>query len=342
MTSHKWRLVYYRCSFAILMCISLLCLSACQVTEENGLESSSIYNIDGANESYESMSTDDDFSADADGGTKNEKVPITFSEVDASIGESVTFSMNGEIAGNRYKYIIIVTNESDFDLYGLDFDITLIGETGKEQTTKHYDYDDNILSKKEMEFSFEADIMAIDYSIDWTYSIAFPVDADSFVPYDALGTYSSGGGSKVIIDGEYITTYYDNGTHIKRNIRAVLFNNEICLLSDYKNSMGAVYTVRDGELYWHLVDIDDSGKISLYTSKYETETYSHLTRISYSTEQLKAPTIGMTADEVRQSTWGEPTKINKTTTAYGVREQWVYSSSRYIYIDDGVVTAIQE
>lgn len=54
------------------------------------------------------------------------------------------------------------------------------------------------------------------------------------------------------------------------------------------------------------------------------------------------PQIGMTAEEVRQSTWGEPDDINKTTTKYGVSEQWVYGGGKYIYLDDGVVTAIQE
>lgn len=54
------------------------------------------------------------------------------------------------------------------------------------------------------------------------------------------------------------------------------------------------------------------------------------------------PYIGMTADEVKNSTWGNPSKINKTTTQYGVHEQWVYSSGRYIYFDNGIVTAIQE
>lgn len=62
-------------------------------------------------------------------------------------------------------------------------------------------------------------------------------------------------------------------------------------------------------------------------------------------EAKDEPAIGMTADEVRESTWGEPSTINKTTTKYSVNEQWVYKSSvktRYIYIEDGFVTAIQE
>jgi hypothetical protein len=52
--------------------------------------------------------------------------------------------------------------------------------------------------------------------------------------------------------------------------------------------------------------------------------------------------IGMTAEELRNSkSWGEPNRINRTTTASGVREQWVYYG-RYVYLEDGIVTSIQE
>ena len=52
------------------------------------------------------------------------------------------------------------------------------------------------------------------------------------------------------------------------------------------------------------------------------------------------PQIGMTADEVRSSTWGNPKK--KDTYSWGVKEQWVYSGYRYIYLEDGIVTSISE
>lgn len=54
------------------------------------------------------------------------------------------------------------------------------------------------------------------------------------------------------------------------------------------------------------------------------------------------PEIGMTAQEVLDSTWGSPSKINTTKTKHGTHEQWVYSTKRYIYLDNGVVTAIQK
>lgn len=58
-------------------------------------------------------------------------------------------------------------------------------------------------------------------------------------------------------------------------------------------------------------------------------------------EVAKIPCIGMTQEQVLSSTWGSPKKKNKTTTASGVTEQWVYDYG-YIYFTNGYVTAIQE
>lgn len=54
------------------------------------------------------------------------------------------------------------------------------------------------------------------------------------------------------------------------------------------------------------------------------------------------PVIGMIKYEVRNSTWGEPIDINRTITGYGIHEQWVYSNNRYIYFENGIMTAIQD
>jgi hypothetical protein len=54
--------------------------------------------------------------------------------------------------------------------------------------------------------------------------------------------------------------------------------------------------------------------------------------------------IGMTAAEARAS-WGVPSGgVNRTATASGTHEQWVYNHfwpQGYLYFDDGVLTAIQ-
>jgi hypothetical protein len=55
--------------------------------------------------------------------------------------------------------------------------------------------------------------------------------------------------------------------------------------------------------------------------------------------------IGMTK-EMALLSWGKPDDINKTTTAYGVSEQWVYRYSdykaQYLYFKNGILTAIQK
>lgn len=59
---------------------------------------------------------------------------------------------------------------------------------------------------------------------------------------------------------------------------------------------------------------------------------------------LKKPDaqIGMTKYQVAQETkWGNPYDVNKTTTKYGVSEQWVYSSA-YLYFENNKLVAIQE
>lgn len=78
----------------------------------------------------------------------------------------------------------------------------------------------------------------------------------------------------------------------------------------------------------YMQDLNTS--IDMLEDRYQTE----ISRVK--------PYIGMSRDDLKDSTWGEPSDINKTTTAYGVSEQWIYGNGRYIYLEDGVVTAIQE
>lgn len=57
--------------------------------------------------------------------------------------------------------------------------------------------------------------------------------------------------------------------------------------------------------------------------------------------KLPGARIGMTQAQVLASSWGSPDDINRTITAYGTREQWVYRYGSCLYFDDGVLTAIQ-
>lgn len=52
--------------------------------------------------------------------------------------------------------------------------------------------------------------------------------------------------------------------------------------------------------------------------------------------------IGMSQEDVLASSWGRPMRINRDTTARGVREQWVYSNGGYLYFENGILRTIQE
>lgn len=51
--------------------------------------------------------------------------------------------------------------------------------------------------------------------------------------------------------------------------------------------------------------------------------------------------IGISAESALKR-FGRPQKVNRTTTASGVREQWVYDDGQYVYVENGRVTAIQQ
>lgn len=51
--------------------------------------------------------------------------------------------------------------------------------------------------------------------------------------------------------------------------------------------------------------------------------------------------IGMSKDACRLS-WGEPDDINTSRGRWGVHEQWVYSRNRYVYFENGKLSAIQD
>lgn len=51
--------------------------------------------------------------------------------------------------------------------------------------------------------------------------------------------------------------------------------------------------------------------------------------------------VGQTEGDVLAYGWGRPDKVNRTTNAYGVREQWVYDN-KYLYFENGILTSIQD
>lgn len=51
--------------------------------------------------------------------------------------------------------------------------------------------------------------------------------------------------------------------------------------------------------------------------------------------------LGMSKKQVLSSSWGKPFDINRTISASGTVEQWIYGSGSYLYFHDGILTTIQ-
>lgn len=52
-------------------------------------------------------------------------------------------------------------------------------------------------------------------------------------------------------------------------------------------------------------------------------------------------TLGMTKQQVLDSSWGEPKDINTSIGSWGTHEQWVYGNGNYLYFENGRLTSIQ-
>lgn len=137
---------------------------------------------------------------------------------------------------------------------------------------------------------------------------------------------------------KYVSNYWNNGTSVKdhhayRDTNRDKYIKNLILLNP--NSEGSGYRKSDIS---DVISNIKSGSENIYeVTKYEWESAYNNTNLIGAN-----PTIGMTEEQVLISSWGKPEKINRTTTASGTYQQWVYSNYKYIYLDNGMVTAIQE
>lgn len=381
-----------RLLFILLLAVSISVLSACGVSANNENVISTLE-------------------------TENDSISESATELDEQIGSKVFFSMDGEILNNGYRYTVVANNQSGYNLIGFSIDITLLNDNGKPAASKHFDYDQTFDSDSEVEFPFTIDIIANDYTIDWTYtdtnenvsteledsveeSISIDISSlsDEEIYELAVTYYDSGLYSKAKFLFSQITGYENSSKYIsdceimldyegvykysllKDGWYYVIFGNTLSKFDFTKEAEGKATAKIDtvvlyeyegepaliNELYvdnldysmivYYVLTTDENGEkcikeispfdrtdsdhaIYNYTQYHTKEELVERTQKS---QNMSVPEIGMTESEVLDSTWGEPEKINKTTTKYGVHEQWVYSDNRYIYFDDGIVTAIQE
>lgn len=173
-----------------------------------------------------------------------------------------------------------------------------------------------------------------------------------FADYD----YHNRGAMK--INGWNATTYIASGDRFEERASCILELNDDNTVSFKTSDIEYNMYYAEGKGYIGATLIKDSYYESLRDSYYPLtpwcygKTTNDLAFVKPDKSEIvngtailpvpSEPKIGMTADEVKDSSWGEPDKINKTTYSWGTTEQWCYSNNRYIYLDGGYVTAISE
>ena len=162
------------------------------------------------------------------------------------------------------------------------------------------------------------------------YAGSHYTQGDRYFEVDGLRGYMCDSDGQIIISQKLVVGKYNNQYCMVTVLEEQGYNN---------NETFAFIYNENGEPQRCKVRVDDNNEIISVIEMHQKKTDS--TQF-YEEFNRKPPAIGMTAEEVRKSTWGEPEKINKTTYSWGVEEQWCYSGYRYIYLENDTVTAIQE
>ena len=150
------------------------------------------------------------------------------------------------------------------------------------------------------------------------------------------GEWKRGDYGKIIINGNTVSFVHENEISGKKYTSVYTFffafaeDGTLVINNEHGQPRKTATIHSDGTL--HIQSIGDGDEPDIY------EWVSDSTTVP---AEKGDPKIGMTELEVYGSSWGYPKSRNKTTTAAGTREQWVYDFG-YIYITNGIVTAIQE
>jgi hypothetical protein len=121
-------------------------------------------------------------------------------------------------------------------------------------------------------------------------------------------------------------------------------NDELNAIYHYASALKSIHDEDDYMVYSNTHDIPSQYKERFTESiNEEKESYkAQKEKLDIEKYKDKPPVIGETKEQLKTSSWGLPNDINKTTTGDNVSEQWVYNDGKYVYLNNGIVTAIQE
>lgn len=147
-----------------------------------------------------------------------------------------------------------------------------------------------------------------------------------------------------------LTVKFDNTNELE--LDGFLFKNDYIDLEEYKRfyesySIYKEQRIEEEKLAQIQEEEEYKKKEEEWRKKIEKEQAEKYTRLTKTYGKAiaddmmkKNVRIGWTKQMCIES-WGKPKDINKTTTQYSVREQWVYGNGNYLYFENGKLTTIQ-
>ena len=271
------------------------------------------------------------------GGDKNPLMESTnlldaFSQFETMMGEAETAEEEEEIQAYMEEFFLQDLNgffyyeRPNKAMMHVDSDNRTIYVKSKEEVYI-VPYSEQEMTDKQMKLE---DIPQLENSDMYKYHVA-EIEAGLDSIFDVY--YTKGVFKSDYLEGDEITPFNSveiisyAGNDPMRYQFYGYFADEQDLITEYdkQNNFGAT---RD---YYRNTDV-------AFTEKIERD----LNESDWGQPERKAePEIGMSKDEVLESSWGSPDDKNIDEYEWGTEEQWVYDERGYIYFENGIVDAIQ-
>lgn len=184
-----------------------------------------------------------------------------------------------------------------------------------------YSNDKRSLKEKIIKAIKTNDLIAIEKSL---VSIEHYVQGETYLEEELKSIYYL---------GEYLVKYFEVTNNVNLYDESGYDSESEILKRAKKKLFSKIPPGYDGVLKDKIKEID--------TEKSWIDIYNEENKSDYAIKKVE-PYIGMTDQEALESTWGKPTKINKTINADSTREQWVYSGYKYLYFEEHYLVTIQK
>ena len=140
---------------------------------------------------------------------------------------------------------------------------------------------------------------------------------------------------------DLLNNYPEKRALIDEKLNSIKNKAEDSLKEELAENINAQDYSKSYSLYNNFVKNSDNEELKDIYAQYNDGQKSEKNAKEKERKKQQGVSIGMTKQEVLDSNWGEPERINKSTYSWGTKEQWVYPNYNYLYFENDKLTSIQ-